>query len=142
MKRCRCCKAMWAIESFSIARKDGWRRATCNACRIGCRAGTTAHKAKVRRRNRIAGSQRLVCQSCGLEWARPIKSGAPPQRCPSCKLANKRRTPPRWFVNRRVVLGPCRCQGCGFAVAWNGYAWEDDDGSRHRCAASITEVAA
>jgi hypothetical protein len=36
-------------------------------------------------------------------------------------------------VLRRIVLGPCPCQGCREAVTWNGYAWEDVAGNRHFC---------
>lgn len=36
-------------------------------------------------------------------------------------------------INRRIVLGPVPCQGCGSPVTWNGYAWEGEDGIRHVC---------
>ena len=49
MKRCRCCRQEWPIEFFAIARKDGWRRATCNACRRGCRPTTRYGKVRLYR---------------------------------------------------------------------------------------------
>jgi hypothetical protein len=31
--------------------------------------------------------------------------------------------PPPPQLTRRIVLGPCRCQGCGRPVVWTGTDW-------------------
>jgi len=46
------------------------------------------------------------------------------------------RTPPR-FLRERVILGPCKCQGCGLEVAYvmadgEHVGWLHPDG-RFRC---------
>jgi hypothetical protein len=43
--------------------------------------------------------------------------------------------------HKRMLLGPCPCQGCGQLVYWAdlpygptpGRAWRDPDGKMHRC---------
>ena len=43
-----------------------------------------------------------------------------------------------WRSPRRIVLGPCPCEGCGRLLWWeqdnSGRRWRDSDGAGHRCA--------
>jgi len=35
-------------------------------------------------------------------------------------------------ARQRIVLGPVPCKACRQPVTWNGWAWEDPTGFRHR----------
>lgn len=109
--------------------RAGYRRAKCKACEAGCVGLTAATKAKRHRESVKRGSQRLQCEQCLMAWERPITRGRPPKRCPDC-LANP--IPVRGFRGH-IVLGPCRCLGCGELLTWNGWAWDDATGVRHVC---------
>jgi hypothetical protein len=43
MRRCRCCRQSWPIEFFTPVGR--WRRATCLACRAGCKRFRERHYA-------------------------------------------------------------------------------------------------
>lgn len=106
------------------------RRQKCRACEKGCTPGGSAHKARVQRANIRAGRvQSLVCAACGLSWSRSTSLGRPPIRCADCRRSSR----PILVINRRIVLGPCPCQGCGQALTWSGWGWEDTLGDRHHC---------